>query len=92
MFMHPSRLKNLRKASARGGSFHRRNVGPVSKQDKDLLLKNQFFDSYDVVAITDEIESQLKSLAIDKQQTFEIYQENETLKERMVDEDKAVLQ
>ena len=90
--MHPSRLKNLRKASARGGSFHRRNVGPVSKQDKDLLLKNQFFDSYDVVAITDEIESQLKSVAIDKQQTFEIYQENETLKERMVDEDKAVLQ
>ena len=90
--MHPSRLKNLRKASAREGSLHRRNVGPVSKQDKDLLLKNQFFDSYDVVAITDEIESQLKSLAIDKQQTFEIYQENETLKERMVDEDKAVLQ
>ena len=89
--MHPSRLKNLRKASAREGSLHRRNVGPVSKQDKDLLLKNQFFDSYDVVAITDEIESQLKSLAIDKQQTFEIYQENETLKERMVDEDKAVL-
>lgn len=89
--MHPSRLKNLRKASARGGSFHRRHVGPVSKQDKELLLRNQFFDSYDVVAITDEIESQLKTLAIDKQQTFEIYQENETLKERMVDEDKAKL-
>ena len=56
------------------------------------MLRNQFFDSYDVVAITDEIESQLKTLAIDKQQTFEIYQENETLKERMVDEDKAKLQ
>ena len=52
-------------------------------------MRNQFFDSYDVVAITDEIESQLKTLAIDKQHTFEIYQENETLKENMVEEDKA---
>jgi len=31
-----------------------------------LLLRNKFFDSYDVVAITDEIETQLKTLAIDK--------------------------
>ena len=55
--MHPSRLKNLRRASGRGGSFNRRHVGPVNKMDKELLMKNQFFDSYDVVAITDEIES-----------------------------------
>ena len=52
-------------------------------------MKNQFFDSYDVVAITDEIECQLRSLAIDKKQTFELYQENETIKEQMVVEDKA---
>mmetsp|Transcript_47859 Transcript_47859/g.63291 ORF Transcript_47859/g.63291 Transcript_47859/m.63291 type:complete len:101 (-) Transcript_47859:1457-1759(-) len=89
--MHPNRLKNLKRASSRGGSFHRRTVGPVPKRDQDQLLKNHFFDSQDVVAITDEIETQLKSLAIDKQHTFELYQENETLKEKMMDEDKAKL-
>lgn len=33
----------------------------------------------------------MKSLAVDKKQTFELYQENETLKERMVEEDQAKL-
>ena len=54
-------------------------------------MKNQYFDSYDVVAVTDEIETQLKTLALDKKQTFELYQENEEVKERMVEEDKAKL-
>ena len=89
--MHPNRLKNLKRANSRGGSFHRRTVGPVPKRDQDQLLKNHFFDSTDVVAITDEIKTQLKSIAIDKQQTFELYQENETVKERMMEEDKAKL-
>lgn len=31
--MHPSRLKNLRRASAKGGSLHRRSEGPVARQD-----------------------------------------------------------
>ena len=44
------------------------------------------------MAITDEISSQLKSLALDKQQTFELYQENEEVKERMVADDNAQLQ
>lgn len=33
--MHPNRLKNLKRASSRGGSFHRRTMGPVPKSDKD---------------------------------------------------------
>ena len=90
--MHPNRLKNLKRASSRGGSFHRRTMGPVPKSDKDQLLKNQFFDSHDVVAITDEIQCQLKNIAIDKKQTFELYQENETVKEKMMEEDKAIYQ
>ena len=65
---------------------------PLPKHEQDQLLKNQFFDSFDVVAITDEITSQLKSLALDKQQTFELYQENEEVKERMVADDSAQLQ
>ena len=44
------------------------------------------------MAITDEISSQLKSLALDKQQTFELYLENEEVKERMVADDNAQLQ
>lgn len=35
MVMHPNRLSNLKRANSRGGSFHRRAVGPVPKQDKD---------------------------------------------------------
>ena len=89
--MAPNRLKLLKRASSRGGSFHRRTVGPVPKSDQTHLLKNHFFDSSDVVAITGEISTQLKSLAIDKQQTFELYQENETVKEKMMEEDKAKL-
>ena len=57
MMMHPNRLSNLRRASSRGGCFHRRTVGPVPKQDQDQLLKNDFFDSSDVVAITGEIKT-----------------------------------
>ena len=71
--MPPNRLKNLKRASSRGGSFHRRTMGPVPKRDQAQLLKNHFFDSSDVVAITDEISTQLKSLAIDKQHTFQLY-------------------
>lgn len=89
VMMNPNRLKNLKRANSRGGSFHRRTIGPVPKRDQDQLLKNHFFDSTDVVAITDEIQTQLKSIAIDKQQTFELYQENETMKEKMMEEDKA---
>lgn len=44
------------------------------------------------MAITEEIENLLKTLAIDKKQTFEIYQENEFLKERIVEEDRNKLQ
>ena len=87
--MHPYRLRNLKRASSRGGCFHRRTMGPVPKHDQDQLLKNHFFDSKDVVAVTDEIAIQLKTLAIDKKQTFELYQENELLKEKMVEEDRA---
>ena len=86
--MHPLRLKNLKRANSRGGSFHRRTVGPVPKKDQAQLLKNHFFDSADVVAITVEIEAQLKNLAQDRKQTFEVYQENETLKEKMMEDDK----
>lgn len=92
LLMHPLRLNNLKRVSSRGGSFHRRTVEPLPKHEQDQLLKNQFFDSFDVVAITDEIASQLKSLALDKQQTFELYQENEEVKERMVADDSAQLQ
>jgi len=45
VMMHPNRLKNLTRASSRGGSFHRRTVGPVPKSDQAHLLKNHFFDS-----------------------------------------------
>lgn len=90
--MHPNRLKNLNRASSRGGSLHRRNMDPVPAHDQVQLLQNQFFESYDVVTITEEIESLLKTLAIDKKQTFELYQENELLKERMVEEDRNKLQ
>ena len=55
--MHPNRLSNLKRANSRGGSFHRRNNNPVPRRERESLLKNQFFDSYDVVAITDEIET-----------------------------------
>jgi len=55
LMMHPNRLSNLKRASSRGGSFHRRTLGPVPKTDKDQLLKNHFFDSFDVVSITGEI-------------------------------------
>lgn len=71
--MHPNRLRNLKRANSRGGSLHRRNLEPVPQHEQELLLKNQFFDSYDVVAITEEIENLLKTLAIDKKQTFELY-------------------
>lgn len=90
LMMHPSRLSNLRRVSSRGGSFHRRTTGPVPKHDQDQLLKNKFFASSDVVAITDEIKTQLKSLVIDKQQTFALYKENETMKEKMLEEDNAM--
>ena len=64
--MHPKRMNNLKRANSRGGSLHRRTVGPLSKHEQTQLLKNYFFDSSDVVAITTEIKTQLKSLAIDK--------------------------
>ena len=32
--MPPNRLKNLKRASSRGGSFHRRTMGPVPKRDQ----------------------------------------------------------
>lgn len=35
LMMHPNRLSNLKRASSRGGSFHRRTVGPVPKHEKD---------------------------------------------------------
>ena len=73
VLMHPLRLNNLKRVSSRGGSMHRRTIEPLPKHEQDQLLKNQFFDSFDVVAITDEIASQLKSLALDRQQTFELY-------------------
>jgi len=66
MVMHPNRLMNLKRANSRGGSFHRRNMEPVPKREQEQLLQNHFFDSYDVVMITDEIQRQLETLAIDK--------------------------
>ena len=65
---------------------------PVPQDEKIQLLQNQFFNSKDVVAITDEIKFQLKHLAIDNKQAFELYQENEAIKEKMIEEDKAKLQ
>ena len=29
ILMHPNRLKNLKRASSRGGSFHKRTTAPV---------------------------------------------------------------
>ena len=89
--MHPNRLLNLKRANSRGGSLHRRNIKPVPRHEQEKLLQNHFFEPHDVVMITDEIQRQLKSLAIDKKQTFELYQESETIKERMVEEDQAKL-
>ncbi len=38
IMMHPNRLSNLKRASSRGGSFHRRNMEPVPKTEKMQLL------------------------------------------------------
>ena len=84
--MAPARLDNLKRASSRGGSFHRRHNGPVPAKDRDNLLANQLFHSYDVVMVTDEIQAQLKHLERDRKQTFELYTENEQIKELMQEE------
>ena len=63
----------------------------MTKLEKARLLNGKFFRSYDVAAVTDEISSRLKTMKVERQETYEGLDDKETLKEAMMNEDNAKL-
>ena len=78
--------------NSRGGSLHKRAERTMTKLEKNRLLKGKFFRSYDVVAVTDEISSQLKTMKDIRQETFEGLDDKETLKEAIMNESRTIMQ
>ena len=78
--------------NSRGGSLHKRTERTMTKLEKNRLLNGKFFRSYDVVAVTDEIGSQLKNMKDIRQETFEGLDDKETLKEAIMNESRAIMQ
>ena len=63
----------------------------MTKLERNRLLNGKFFRSYDVVAVTDEIGSQLKTMKEIRQETFDGLDDKEALKEAIMNESRARL-
>ena len=90
-FIPEDRLARLKQVNSRGGSFHKRTERTMTKLERNRLLNGKFFRSYDVVAVTDEIGLQLKSMKVQRQETFDGLDDKETLKEAIMNESRARL-
>ena len=91
-FMPKDRLERLKMANSYGGSFHKRTERELTKQERSRLLNGKFFRSHDVVAVTDEIGSKLKTMKVERQLTFDGLDDKETLKEAMMKIDRVKMQ
>ena len=91
-FIPSDRLDRLKQVNSRTGAFHKRAERDMTRIEKARLLGGKFFRSYDVVAVTDEISSRLKSMKVERAATYEGLGDRESLKEAAMNEDRAKLQ
>ena len=90
-FIPNERLERLKQVNQRGGSLHRRAEGNMSKVERSRLMKGKFFRSNDVVAATNEISSQLKTMKDIRDETFTTLDDKETMKENITNESRAIM-
>ena len=63
----------------------------MSKIERSRLMKGKFFRSNDVVAATNEISSQLKTMKDIRDETFTTLDDKETMKENITNESRAIM-